>query len=171
MLTWITSSKSQFMSGTQRFPVASSRCVVAKCWSSSSPQNWEPWWWGTAATTGRNWKRWVYVSLQGSSMAWGGVPRAPSSKSRVWRTLLHLRGHFLLLNASGIYSIHHNLLIYKIHFFLFVFWGRLPSTREITQPHIPLWNYFGKHFMSFHWKRRRSFSVSIRILNMVFIRY
>lgn len=59
-------------------------------------------------------------------------------------------------------------------FFFLSFLGRLPSTRVITQPHIPPWNYFGKHFMSFHWKRRRSFSVGISnliwcLLNLAYV--
>lgn len=63
MLTWITSSKSQFTNGTQPSPVASWRCVVARCLNSSSLPSCGLWWWGTATTTGRSSKRWVGTVL------------------------------------------------------------------------------------------------------------
>lgn len=111
--------------------------------------------------------------LQGSSSGLGSC--AQSMVFQVFcgwvgiRGFLYLRGSFLVSTANGTQMY---VLSFKIGFFFFFFLsflGRLPSTRVITQPHIPLWNYFGKHFMNFHWKRRRSFSVSISNVNLVFV--
>ena len=52
--------------------------------------------------------------------------------------LLHLSGYFLLSSANGVQTSTCHILL-EDHFVLFVFFlGRLPSTRVITQLHIPL---------------------------------
>lgn len=90
-----------------------------------------------------NWEELEEVSIKGAIFSLRGsrCARAPPSLRAVCVPvgcggLLHLSGSLLLSNACGLQTA--RTIFCKIHFFLFVFWVRLPSTRGITQPHIPL---------------------------------
>lgn len=71
--------------------------------------------------------------------------------------LLHLRGHCLLLNASGIHSVHYNLLIYKIHFFPFCLLGQTAIYKGDYSATHPTVKLFWETFHEFPLEKKKKF--------------